>query len=337
MVGHQLTVIVDVSVQRGDHARGLRGPRLHLVDGMGIGLIDQADARPPGVAQHGDPGLLGLERTAQQVVGLDRRAQLTHVVAELADLARHLVDEAEMTVRRGDGAAAQQRIAALLELRGDIGLAQVEPVAGDQQLESGGVPSADLEPVERRDGDLHRGEGFDRRGARAIRADHLGYGPGVGDPLHPDCPDRVLDLQQPGVDRLDRVAHQRYGAGVDPPLELLDPALEALGAVLEIVGELGMLEHGLQTGDPPEGLIDGQQIQQRVLEAVGERSAGLVGPQGGRDTALHAGDEVSWVGRRSIRRPAKHSNDSAHDFLEPRGASAQSTARSPGCQLTDNP
>ena len=126
----------------------------------------------------------------------------------------------------------------------------------------------------------------------------------MGDPLHPDGPNRVLDPQQPCVDRLDRVAHQWHGARVDPPLELLDPALEALGPALEIRCDLGLLKQALQAGDATRAQVDGHQVGQGALEAVGEGIAGLVGPEGGRDTALHSRGEFSWFWWRSIRRPA---------------------------------
>ena len=48
---HQRQVIVDVTVEGRDDVRQDRPAVLLLIEGMGVGLVDHADAGPPGVAQ----------------------------------------------------------------------------------------------------------------------------------------------------------------------------------------------------------------------------------------------------------------------------------------------
>ena len=71
---------------------------------MGVGLRDDADARPPRVPEDGDLGGVGGDREMQQLVRRDRVAQRARVVAQLADLGRRLVDEGEHAVGRADRA-----------------------------------------------------------------------------------------------------------------------------------------------------------------------------------------------------------------------------------------
>ena len=97
--------VVDVAVEHGGDVGPVGALELGAVERVGVGLGDDPDARPAGVAEHhGRCGVAG-QRQPQQVVADDRRAQARGVVAELADLGRRLVDEAEVALGGADGAA----------------------------------------------------------------------------------------------------------------------------------------------------------------------------------------------------------------------------------------
>ena len=110
----EVGVVVDVAVEGADDVGRVGRPARDLlgVQRVGVGLADDADARPPGVARR--TVTLGVGRAqgeAQQLVVGDGGAEGPGVVAQLADLGRRLVDEAEVAAGRADGAAAEQGVA----------------------------------------------------------------------------------------------------------------------------------------------------------------------------------------------------------------------------------
>jgi hypothetical protein len=79
MVHLDVGVVVDVAVQHGHRVRALALGARHLgllaVDRVAVGLADDADAGPAGVAEHRHARLGLGEREPQQVVGVHRGAQ----------------------------------------------------------------------------------------------------------------------------------------------------------------------------------------------------------------------------------------------------------------------
>ena len=63
---HQRQVIVDVTVEGRDDVRQDRPAVLLLIEGMGVGLVDHADAGPPGVAQDDAGCTIGRQGAVQQ-------------------------------------------------------------------------------------------------------------------------------------------------------------------------------------------------------------------------------------------------------------------------------
>ena len=136
---------------------------LFLVQRVRVRLGDDADARPARVREHRRLRGVGPQREAQQLVVADLRAQPRGVVAELTDLGRGLVDEREVAVGDAHRARGEQRIgAARRDQPRDRRVGEVEPVAGDEHVQPGGVAAAHLEPVERRQRDLDRVERVER-------------------------------------------------------------------------------------------------------------------------------------------------------------------------------
>ena len=88
----EVGVVVDVAVQHREDERR-RAIDLFAGDGMGIGLGDDADTRPTGVADDCHP-CAGLgEHMTQNVVGHHLASDGTGVVPEFADLGRCFVHE----------------------------------------------------------------------------------------------------------------------------------------------------------------------------------------------------------------------------------------------------
>ena len=128
-----------------------RCSELVAVDGVGVGLGDDADAGPAGVAEHGELGPGAAQGQAQQGVGGDGLAHHPGVVAELADLGRRLVHDRQGPAGEAGGAGLEQRVAAALGERGDDGgIVDVEVVVPHEDVDAGRVAAADLHAVDRR-------------------------------------------------------------------------------------------------------------------------------------------------------------------------------------------
>ena len=154
-VGHaQVGVVVDVAVQHPDDERlPVTAALLELlaVDRVGVGLGDDADAGPSGVAEHGDLGPLAAERRPQEAVGLYRGAQHSRVVAELADLGGRLVDERQRRPDELRGARLEQRIAGPLGQRGGHRrVIRSEVVVPDEHVDARRIAAAHLHAIDRR-------------------------------------------------------------------------------------------------------------------------------------------------------------------------------------------
>ena len=94
----EVGVVVDVAVERAHHVGTLVTVELLVVERVRVGLGDDADTRPAGVAEHHDLGVVVRECEVQQRVVADRGTQHRGVVAELTDLGGGLVDEGELAV-----------------------------------------------------------------------------------------------------------------------------------------------------------------------------------------------------------------------------------------------
>ena len=107
-------MVVDVAVEHADDERRRRAAgllELVAVDRVGVGLGDDADAGPAGVAEHGDLGPFAAQRQAQQAVGARRPRGIAGVVAELADLGRRLVHDRQRRPAKRAAPALEQRVA----------------------------------------------------------------------------------------------------------------------------------------------------------------------------------------------------------------------------------
>ncbi len=152
----EVGVVIDITVERGHYIRTAERHDLLLVQGVSVRFRDDADAGPPRMGEHDAPSGVGPNRQVQERVVHHRRAQGTRVVAELADFGGSLVDEREIAFRRAHGLRTKQSIVgAAAEQTGDCGVVEIEPVAGDVNVQAGGIATAYLEAIERREGDLH--------------------------------------------------------------------------------------------------------------------------------------------------------------------------------------
>ncbi len=163
--GAQVGVVVDVTVQRGHDVRRLRTARLLEFEGVervGVGLADDADTRPSGVAQDRHAGVGRLDRPSKQRIGVQRPSQRGGVVAEFTDLGGRLVHERDALVGLHDGAGLEQWVGAAL---GDEGgqRAGLDVVTPHEHVEASRVTASHLEPVDRRERLLHRQIPAERR------------------------------------------------------------------------------------------------------------------------------------------------------------------------------
>ena len=207
--GLEVREVVDVAVQHGRHEGSVGPLELLAVERVGVRLGDDPDAGPAGVAEHDRRrGVRGQGEPEEVVVG-DRGPQGPRVVTELADLGRCLVDEAEMTFGGAHGEGAEQRIVApRRDEAGDAGVGEVETVVAHQDREAGRVAASHLEPVERAEGLLDRRADLDGRPRRA-GAHKLAHLLGGREAVPLDGPQRVLQVQDRGVDLLEGVVARR--------------------------------------------------------------------------------------------------------------------------------
>ena len=142
----QVGVVVDVAVEGGHHVGGDGPVPLLGVQGVGVGLGDDPDARPPGMADHGGAGAGRGEGPSEEGVGANGGAQRLDVVAEFADLRRRLVHEAQAAPDRPDrpGLEAGRRRPGLHD-----GVVRIQLVSIYQDVQAGGVPTPHLEAVDR--------------------------------------------------------------------------------------------------------------------------------------------------------------------------------------------
>ena len=153
VLGHEVGVVVDVAVERSHHVRALGvGARLlFLVEWVGVGLGDDADAGPAGVAEQRDPGRGRTQGCPQQVVAVDGGANDAAVVTQFTDLGGGLVDEAQAPVHDPDGPGREERIpGASGDERRYSRVGEVQAVVPHEEVHPGRVATTNLEPVQHR-------------------------------------------------------------------------------------------------------------------------------------------------------------------------------------------
>ena len=147
--GTEVGVVVHVAVEGGGHVRALHPVGLLGAHRVGVRLGDDADAGPPGVTQHERLGVGPAEGQAQQGVVGDGGPEGGGVVPQLADLGGGLVDEGEVAVGDPDGAGDEAVVVVpALEQGLDGRRRQIQPMAVDQDVDAGAVPTSHLQAVE---------------------------------------------------------------------------------------------------------------------------------------------------------------------------------------------
>ncbi len=214
----QVGVVVDIAVQRSRDVLPAVDTELLVVQRVRVRLGDDPDARPAGVREHDRGRSVRPQCEPQQLVVRDLLTQARSVVAELSDLGGGLVHEGQMSVGDADRARREQRIgAAQLHEARDRRVVEVEIVTRNEHVQSRGVATADLEPVERRQGDRDRVERVDRAAVGTTTRQRLDDARGA-EAIVAHGPHRVLGCDQRRIERLDLQPIRRVE--IEPGLEL---------------------------------------------------------------------------------------------------------------------
>ncbi len=180
----------------------------------------------------------------------------------------------------------------------------------DEQVEAGGVAAPHLEPVQRRQCDLHRRERLDRVGCE-IRATEIGDGARRAQPVVTDRPHRILEPHEGGVHVFELDGRQVGRVGVQRRLQAVGRELQLLDVVLDADEQGAVAEEGPHAGRALEQRVD-------VLDLGGDARDLLVGSadradgREGRDGLLEPVEEVGAVGRHPAARPPQDGHDAAH-------------------------
>ena len=165
---------------------------LEAVDRVGVGLADDADARPARVPEDQRRRPIPRQGQAQQVVGQQVGPHRGGVVAELADLGRRLVHEAEVPLGGAHRLRSEEVVAGPAgDEAGHRGVGQIEAVVADEHGEPGAVAAAHLEAVEGGERLLDGRADLDGRPGR-FGSHQLPHARGGGEPVPHHRPQRVL-------------------------------------------------------------------------------------------------------------------------------------------------
>ncbi len=176
------------------------------------------------MAEYGDAGVGGCDRPTKQIVGGDSSPEHTGVVPELADLGRSLEHERHDIANDPHRTGLVRRIAiAVRDCGDDRRIVEIESMVVDEHVDAGRIPSANLEPVDRRQGLLDREVAGDCPDTRPATC-QVRYLAGGSQPIVTDRPERV-----PECDRLftqplefDRVVV----TGFEQQVEIIDIRIE---------------------------------------------------------------------------------------------------------------
>ncbi len=260
-------MVVDVAVEGTEDIRPIDPAELLGVEGMGVGLRDDADARPAGVAEDG-AACLGIDQCQlEQRIGADGRPQGPGVVPELTHLGGRLVDEAQLAEGRAHRHGGEHRVGGTGgEHREQLGTLQLQTVAADEQVQAGRIAAPDLEAVERRERRLDRPQCVEGRRpwgplALTIRGRQIGDGPGRPDPVAADGPRRVLDHDGGGVDRFELARREGQVPRIQLVLDRSEQPFELLGPLGDLVGHRAPTsrQQAGHPGRPLQGAVDGEQ------------------------------------------------------------------------------
>ena len=302
----QVGVVVDVTVQRGHDVRRLRTAGLfefERVERMGVGLADDADARPASVAQDRHPGARRLQGPPKQRIGAQRTAQGGGVVAEFSDLGSGLVHEREALVGLHDRSGLEQRVGAAVgdECGQRIGLDVVAPY---EHVEPSGVAASYFEPVDRRERLLHGEVPAERRRGCVSSSERLDLACRA-ETIVTDGPEGVLEIDQFGVGALERVGIEPIGVAVEAVLDVRGRGIEPVEPGSDRRHQVDVAGQREHAGQPAQELVDAAHLRGRA-DDIGRHG----GDRGHR--TIESGDQVSDVGRRPRRWPTDDADDAAH-------------------------
>ena len=165
----QVGMIVDVAIERGNEIRGVtRRLQLFTVHRMGIGLGDDADARPSRVAKYGNAGVGLAHQQSQEIVVHHGVAHHPCVVAQLANFGGRLVHERPRVTRDSNRSRGEQAVVVTVaQQRRHTNVVTAQTVVPHHDMNSGRVTAANLESVDCRQRLLN---GKVRSQGRATRA-----------------------------------------------------------------------------------------------------------------------------------------------------------------------
>jgi len=308
----QVGMVVDVAVQRRDEVRGVDLVlQLFAVDRMGVGFGDDSDARPTRVTEHRDSCARLAHRVPQQVVGDDRRAHHSRVVAQLADFGRRLVDERPRIARDAHRARGEEAVVvAAAHQCVDSRVIAREAVVPHHHVHAGRVATAHFKPVDRRQRLLNR-EVCRERAATGASPGHAVDGTGRADAIVAQRPRGVAQRSYKCAATLE---HGSAGRGIgllQPPVGVSEARVELIESHGECSDEFAVAGH------EPNACITAQ----RGVEVA--QRAGHVGQLVvGRQRTTRPAPEHPVEGRQERRRlgnltrfwPRQHRDDAAHDY-----------------------
>ena len=302
----QVGEVVDVAVEGGGDERPALALHLEAVHRVGVGLADDPDARPSGVAEDQRRRPLARQGEAEEVVDEEIGAHGGRVVAELADLRGGLVDEAEVSLRGAHRLRPEEVVAGA---SGDEALhrrvGEIEVVITHEHGEPGTVAAAHLEAIEGGEGLVDGRAHLDGR-PRGIGAHQRPNTSGGGQPVAHHRPSGVLQAEQRGVGLLEGPLVRR-AVGIQRRLGGADPVVDGGADGGRPRGDVAVAD---EQGDP----VGGAEQCVELLEQRGRRVGGgdrIWGLQRLLDRAQRF-DDLGWIQDGPGAGPSQEGDDAAH-------------------------
>ena len=270
----------------------------------------------------------------QQPSSVIARAQRRDVVAELADLGRGLVDEARArrpgprtAPDRNSGSAARAR---RIERARCSALVEIEAVVAHEEVEPGGVAAAHLEPVDRRERDLHRRERLDRA-ARTRPAASASTSRPARSRSRATAHTASFTRTSAALTRLELVGVDR-AVGVEPGLDRAAAAPAASRARRRAdPAPAGSSHERPHARHPAEGRVDRLDVGRGLVSRPADRGA-----PGSAASRWHRGGtpklgvgQLAQGGRRPVGATADDRDDSAHRRSQSTGVVPRRTVEAP--------